>query len=120
MHYWKTDEDARPLGPGNEGMKVVLFYSSKKPDHERLLARFAQRTLPRHLPRVALDVEGAPETARWFGINETPALAVISDGALLSMEHRCEEGVCGQLIDFATQQHSSMEAGRYAASNAGR
>lgn len=120
MKRWTTDEQARPLGPGQRGMYVVLFLSSASPQSEELMARFETLPLPHHLPRVVVDVEGAPETARWFGITETPALTVISDGALLSVEHRCEEGVCGQLIDFAAQQRSSLDVERYAAAPTSR
>lgn len=114
MITWKTDQQARPLGPGQKGTYVVLFVSDEMEERKAFEERFAKLELPRRMPRVVVDVGGAKETARWFGIRKTPALAVIHDGALLSIEYQCEEGVCGRLIGFATQQLSSLEAGCYA------
>jgi len=117
MQHWTNDHQARALGPGAKGVYVVLFLSSQDPTHDIStdadITRFAALSLPRHLPRVVVDTEGAPETARWFGVTQTPVLAVISDGALLAIEHQCEESVCERLIAFADQQRSCLEAERY-------
>lgn len=110
---WTNDQDAKALLPQagaqrNAQLHVVLFFARHDEDNASLLARFDALPVPATARAVAVDLDGAPEVARWFGIQKTPALAAVSNGALLALEDECAADACQCLIDFAAWQLQSL------------
>lgn len=106
-----NDRDARVLLPGNSRrLTVVLFISQSTPRREQVLERFATLSLPHGANAAVLEIDRAVETARWFGVTETPALGAVLDGVLLDVEYDCAEGVCQRLLEVAAGQQRLLEA----------
>lgn len=110
-HLLQNDHDARFLLPGNSRrLTVVLFLSRSTPRREQIIERFATLSLPQGAIAAVLETDRAVETARWFGVTETPALGAVLDGVLLDVEYDCAEDVCCRLLEVAAEQQRLLEA----------
>jgi len=104
------DATARALLPGGaaDGLQLVLFCDGRADG--AAIARF-RRALPAEVPGWVVDVAGAPATARYFGVRETPVLAAVADGSLLMLESDCGESSCAEVISGALDGLRSLAAG---------
>lgn len=111
MNLYHDDNAASALLPGRaDGDHVVLFFRHDDDGSSGHLQRFAALPWPTRWSASAVNVERAPETARWFGLQETPAVAVIRDGALLALEFDCSEDVCQRVLALASSQRRQLVA----------
>jgi thioredoxin-like negative regulator of GroEL len=90
----RNDDDAAFLRPGHGDEPALVLFVDPAQARSRSALEELGRVRPEALQVVALDVTRAQDTAAWFGIRETPTLAVVADGALLSLAGRCDAGSC--------------------------
>lgn len=111
VNLYHDDHAARALLPGHtDGDHVVLFFRPQDRDAADHLQRFSSLPWPPRWSAAAVDVDCAPDTARWFGLSLTPAVAVIRDGALLALEFDCSDDVCHRVLAWASTQRRHMAA----------
>lgn len=110
LRHLRTEADAAPLMPPYQGggFHVVLFWRTSDANAGATLNKFASMNWGILRNVSALDVDAVPSVAQWFGISETPTVAVILDGALLCVEQGCEPGACQRLERWALQQHTLL------------
>ena len=97
VHTDSQGESLLPSGPG--GLFAAIFCDPSDRANDGLLARFAEKQWPEPVRPVVVDIRGAQDTARWFGMDEGPVLTLISDGTLLAVEYNLSEGACCRLMD---------------------
>ena len=113
MDQYRTDKEAAGLMPGHgEGLHVVLFWNPKTDRNHAVLSHFRELKWPETCRQSVLEVSNTPETAAWFGLKETPALAVIREGVLLAVEYACTEDACQRLLNCADRQLRAILADR--------
>ena len=111
MNILNSDQLASTLMPGQgPGLQVVLFWQQEDKDSAEALESFRRMNWPNECQVSVLDVSNAPLTTSWFGIQSTPALGIVSDGALLAVEHQCSEIVCDRLLSIAHSQVRDLAA----------
>lgn len=110
LRHLRTEADAAPLMPPYQGggFHVVLFWRPSDPNADAVLTKFASMDWGVLRNVSALDIDAVPSVAQWFGISETPTVAVILDGMLLCVEQGCEPGSCQRLERWALQQHAHL------------
>lgn len=94
-------EDGPLWESGPRHCHVVLFYDPV--EDAEAAAKFNSMPWPRSWTRILADVSVEVECAQWFGITTTPALALIEDGMILSLEHECSPGTCERALQQAAQ-----------------
>jgi hypothetical protein len=111
MKTLSSDREARCLLPEQEDrFFVVLFWSDADVERIEAINRFLGMQWPPGWISATLDIAAAPETAAWFGVLETPTLAVIRDGALLAVASECDDGVCHRLLQWAHSCHRRFDS----------
>ena len=84
------------------GTWAILFYDGSSED---TVPRFESLPLPRWVKRAVIDAREDPQVETWFGIRHFPSLAVVRDGALLAIEHECDEETCARVVATARGRH---------------
>ena len=108
---WTCDEEARGLLPGHDPKTLfIVLFLSPGPQAQRLVERFRQLAFPRGARAAVLDVSCARESAEWFGITRTPAIAAIADGSLLAIDYDCDQQRCEEVAALALQQLQRLAA----------
>lgn len=87
------------------GQQAILFTNGREPGAENRIERFARMPWPANMKRIVVDVQTAPRVVAWFGIHEFPTVAIVCDGAILSLEDSCDESVCLRLLSVAARRH---------------
>lgn len=83
---------------------MVLFVDRDAPEAAATQARFEAVRWPQGTRTEIIDVSTDLECARWYGIADVPAVAVVCDGALLAIEHACDAGACRRVYEMAHQR----------------
>lgn len=114
--FWQPEQDgpvqdgavqdgaAQALEEGHGGKDT----EASEAGGENAFMHFAQLPWPDNTRLMALDVSRATRTAEWFGIRDTPALAVVHNGMLLAVEHHCQPDACGRLLECARKQQQLL------------
>jgi hypothetical protein len=84
-----------------EGLYIILFVDRADQAAERTWDHAVSLDWPPGTILHALVAAEAREITSWFGIKRFPALAAISDGALLALEQGCEDGCASRLLACA-------------------
>ena len=106
MQVWtETQARAALLPPSAKGIAIVLFVDDSTLCAENI-ARFKELVGDLALcSGIVARGDGSSEVARWFRINQFPAMAVIFDGMLLSVEYECSPGTCERVGREAIEQY---------------
>ena len=105
-----SDDEASFLMPGNDGfLHIVLFCESGAPVVDRAREIVPEVEIPEAWDFAVIDTAEAPETVRWFGVDEASGMAVIRDGSLLDIEYECSIDAFGRLIATAKKQAKALE-----------
>lgn len=103
------DREADVLLPGrSRDVFVVLFWRGSAGSLAELRTRCAEVTWPRGFRVVCVDLDAASEVDEWFKPGTLPMLAVVHDGALLSMEFDFSDEACVRLAECGRAQYSLM------------
>lgn len=106
------DEVADRLLPGADArFRVVLFVRGGAADGDEARRRFGALPWPADWERLVIDLDRAPRVGAWFGIAESPAVAVVRRGQLLALEDDCTGEACDRLVRWAHAQRARQEAG---------
>jgi hypothetical protein len=104
-----SDEDASFLLPGNDDhLHIVLFCDAGAPAVQKARQLAPKVDIPAEWDLVLFDPDDAPETAKWFGVDERSGMAVIGHGSLLDIEYECSLSSFKRLIDVAKRQADSL------------
>ena len=105
-----SDEEAERLMPGgSSNCHVVVFCPGDDELKDQASEMLCAATMPDSWDLVFVDPDHAAETARWFGVQSTPSVAVIRDGALLAVEEECSEEAVERLVRFAKRQDKLVD-----------
>lgn len=109
FHEITSDDEASVLMPGeDDSLHLVLFCHKDAPTVERARQLAPRVDIPSNWDIVVLDAEKAPETASWYGVDETSGMAVIRDGSLLDIEYECSLDAFRRLIETAKRQAEAL------------
>lgn len=105
-----TRGDCAVLLPGgSRALFVVLFWRSSDPAASAMRRDCAGIIWPRCFRPVSVDLDSAPEIAEWYNLSVAPMLGVVTDAALLAIEHECTTEACRKLADYGWSQYSMMK-----------
>jgi len=109
MHELQTSSERCCLLPGkSRELFVVLFWRSSDPSAASLRDKCCTFAWPRCFRTVSIDLDEAREIDDWFNIKSPPMLAVVHDGALLSMEFDFCEAAYQRLAECGRHQYSQL------------
>lgn len=106
MRMLQPEEATVRLLPGRQDQFAAVLFAHNS-DAESV-ERFQQLQWPAGWDVFFVDVAATPALTGWFGVRETPVLAVIRDGALLALEYECAPEVCERLQRWAVSQHEQI------------
>lgn len=108
-----SDSEASFLMPEEDddgGLHVVLFCEPGSPTVEKACKFAPQVAIPTDWQLVLLDTDRAPETARYFGVEDVTGMAVIEEGSILDIEYECSIEAFRRLIETAKRQSRALES----------
>ncbi len=109
MQELRTSTQRCCLLPGkSKELFVVFFWRSSDPDAASLRSKCGSVAWPRCFRPVAVDLDAASEIDDWFNIRNHPMLAVVHDGALLSMEFDFCDDAYQRLAECGRFQYSQL------------
>ena len=109
MEELVTTSDRSGLLPGrSKDLFVVLFWRSSQGQNQETRLKLGDYDWPRCFRVVSIDLDGAQEIDEWFNVRTVPMVAVIHDGALLSMEFDFGDEACLRLADCGRWKFAQM------------
>lgn len=106
-----SDEDASRLMPdGSPEPHLVIFCGQGAEVLEKAEALLQSTRLPSRWRLARVDPGAARATARWFGLEDAPSMAVIRSGAILAIEQECSSDAFERLIEVARRRESLMDS----------
>ena len=73
--------------------------------------QFSELDWPAAWRVVCIDVSKHAGEAKRLGIEDTPAVAVLSEGCLLAVDYGCDRGACDRVVRWAKQQLREIALG---------
>ncbi len=98
-----TDKDQHTL-------QLVLFVDQKAQESKELLNKFSKVRFPESFEKHFIYTDLGCPICNFFGIKETPVLAVIRSGSILALVEDCDEESCSWLVEFTEKQLDHIQS----------
>lgn len=94
----REDEIDSLLPGGTRGTLLVLFVDESSTTST---LQFSEAASHLSIRAGVAHAASVPRLAKWYGIDQFPAVAMISDGVLLALETDCSDSSCKRVLEWA-------------------